>query len=94
MSKLTRPVDPTPEITVLEDAIATKSQAVETPPDTWDAFVEQHPREKVSFAVFNILQKFVGAMNEKNIERNRRLDELEARCLELEAANAAQKVQI
>lgn len=57
--------------------------------ETWADYVKRCPATPVPLAVFNDLQQFVLEMNTKNIERNQRLERLEARVLELEAQRAA-----
>ena len=62
----------------------------ETPnPGTWDGFIKKHGRKPVSFnvlgAVMDQVFVFCKQMNAKNIERNTRLDGLEARIAAIES---------
>ena len=74
---------------------AQQAKGIETPDDTltWKEYVAKHGHKKITLAVtdalINVYQKQLDEMNERNKERNARLDALENRVLELEASIAA-----
>jgi hypothetical protein len=80
------------------------SPAAPAPPETMEAFLQKHGKEPATYRalydaaaalleISKALKTKWDEMNERNKERNARLDALEARLLELEATAAAQKVE-
>jgi hypothetical protein len=79
-----------------DPSLQTKAAPAALPPDdslTWTEYVAKHGHKTMTFAcaagMVDVLMERMAAMNEKNVERNKRLDALENRVLELEAQRSA-----